>query len=89
LSLEKLSRDRALAALVKLAARLEDPRLELFHFFLEQMRPLTRSELLRLIRLDVLQLTPDQLDRSLSYLHRTKFLERKHCGKQVLYFPII
>jgi hypothetical protein len=89
LSLEKLSQQRVLAGLVKFAVRLEDPRVQLYLFFLEQLRPFSRGELLRFLRINVLEMSGEQLDRALSYLHEKKFLEKRRCGKQVLYYPIL
>ncbi len=87
MSLEKLSRERVLGALAKFLGSLEDPRLQLLLFFLEQLRPFSRGELLRFLRINVLQLSPDQVDRALGYLHDKGFLEKRRCGKETLYYP--
>ncbi len=87
MSLETLTRERVLAALVKLVVSMEDPRVQLFVFFLEQLRPFSRTELLRFLRINVLQLSPDQVDRALRYLHQKGFLEKRRCGKEILYYP--
>jgi Fe2+ or Zn2+ uptake regulation protein len=85
----KLSSERILGALEKLVGTLEDPRVQLYLFFLEQLRPFSRGELLRSIRINVLPLSPDQIDRALSYLHEKKFLDKRQCGKETLYFPVL
>jgi len=87
--LAKLSSERALNALVKLVEGLEDPRVQLYLFFLENLRPFTRTELLRSVRADVVRLSPDQIDRALSYLFQKNFLGKILCGKETLYFPVV
>jgi DNA-binding transcriptional ArsR family regulator len=85
----KLSSERVVGALAKLVGTLEDPRIQLYLFFLEQLRPFSRGELLRFHRARVLQLSPDQVDRALSYLNEKGFLAKRRCGKEALYFPVL
>jgi Fe2+ or Zn2+ uptake regulation protein len=85
----KLSSERVLGALAKLVGTLEDPRVQLYLFFLEQLRPFTRGELLRFLRIKVLPLSPDQVDRALSFLQEKGFLAKRYCGKEALYFPVL
>ena len=86
---DRLSSERLLGALAKLVATLDDPRVQLYIFFLEQLRPFTRSELLRMLRIDVLPLSPDQIDRALAYLFQKNCLGKLACGKEILYFPVV
>jgi Fe2+ or Zn2+ uptake regulation protein len=85
----KLSSERILAAMAKLVGTLEDPRVQLYLYFLEQLRPFSRGELLRSVRAGVVELSADQIDRALSYLHEKKFLDKRQCGKEALYFPVL
>ncbi|HZY95363.1 MAG TPA: hypothetical protein VFE98_11000 [Candidatus Bathyarchaeia archaeon] len=88
-AIAKLSSERLLGALARLVGTLEDPRVQLYLFFLEHLYPFSRVELLRFHRARVLQLSPDQMDRALSFLQKKGFLAKRRCGKEALYFPVL
>ncbi len=85
----KLSSERILNALAKLIESLEDPRVQLYLFFLEQLRPFSRTELLRSVRADVVRLSADQVDRALAYLFQKNLIGKVACGKETLYYPVV